>query len=728
MRRCISLAVLRSLLTLTVVVAGLAFAQGAPVRVVVLPFDVVGAPEALSIGFPTVVQRALNEVDGLYAPPLSDASTTLQRVLALSETPIADIVRVFNADLLVFARLQAPQPGTDSLTLELMAITAAGDELGRTLPGRLSALPALMLSAAETVLGFAGLPLVPSERAALSAVVNDAPPLPALAVASESAARFPGSRLADLSAAAEQVPNSAWLQAEWARALALNGRLDEALERAAEAVRLLPSVESQVTLGVVLSSRREREEARAAFEAALARNPAHALALTGLAQSGAAPEAAIGYLERAVAASPRLAEAHLSLAGLQNSPTRIVQVLRTAATFLPDSVNIQVALMGAALDAGDPRGALSLLQRAVADPIGRRPAIYALAERVAFALPQEALALVREGRALFPDDANLRGLEVALLRESGSTAEALANMEAWIASGSAPIDEVVGYAETLAIRGDLSAARAVLETLPEDNQSDLRSAQIELAGGRASRAVELLEEGVEAGTADAWRLAVYGAALGRLGRLEEATAFLQRAAAGDGASASVVDGAAALRAADYARRVLAVLGQQDRVLGDARIALNAEAGAAFEQGLYALEAGDTAAARDAFVRAREAQSEGFLAFFEGYTRQLLGDSRGAILAYSAARPTLGGNPVLLNNLGFAYLQVGRYDLALETLQEAVSLDAGNARAHFNLGLTYYGLGRFALAVAAFDAALAIEPSLERSAAAAIEEARRRAAP
>jgi tetratricopeptide (TPR) repeat protein len=385
--------------------------------------------------------------------------------------------------------------------------------------------------------------------------------------------------------------------------------------------------------------------------------------------------------------------------------------------------------MRAALDAGDPRGALALLQRALADPVGQRPSIYALVERVAFALPQEALAVVREGRARFPEDASLRSLEVGLLRESGDEVEALAQMEGWIGSGDAPAEDVVAYAETLAMRGDLDAARAVLATLPDDSQSDLRLAQIELAGGRAGRAVEILEPALLAGSSDPWRLAVYGAALGRLGRVDEATAALNRAAgATQDSEQGSANSATALVAADYARRVLAVLGQQDRLMGGGRVALNATAGAAFEQGLYALEAGDMVAARDAFIRSREAQNEGFLAFFEGYTRQLLGDARGAIAAYNAARPALGSNAVLLNNLGFAQLQVGRYDLALEVLQEAVAVDSGNARALFNLGLTYYGLGRFTQAVRAFDAALAIDPSLERSASAAIEEARRRATP
>ena len=82
--------------------------------------------------------------------------------------------------------------------------------------------------------------------------------------------------------------------------------------------------------------------------------------------------------------------------------------------------------------------------------------------------------------------------------------------------------------------------------------------------------------------------------------------------------------------------------------------------------------------------------------------------------------------MLLNNLGYAQLQVGRLDLALETLRRALEADPGNARAHLNLGLTYYGLSRFADAADAFDEALAIDPSLASVAGSVIDDARRRA--
>ena len=176
-----------------------------------------------------------------------------------------------------------------------------------------------------------------------------------------------------------------------------------------------------------------------------------------------------------------------------------------------------------------------------------------------------------------------------------------------------------------------------------------------------------------------------------------------------------------------AARALALLDEQERVAGDADLELGADAAAAFERGLAALERGEFARAGDAFAEARALQDAGLLAFYEGYARQRAGDPRAAIAAYDAARALLGDQDVLLNNLGYAHHQVGRSDRALDTLTAAVAANPNNARAHLNLGLTYYASSRFGEAVAAFDRALELDSTLEASAADAIADARERAA-
>jgi tetratricopeptide (TPR) repeat protein len=245
--------------------------------------------------------------------------------------------------------------------------------------------------------------------------------------------------------------------------------------------------------------------------------------------------------------------------------------------------------------------------------------------------------------------------------------------------------------------------------------ADLVRAELDLAAGRARAALATLEPSVLAGEADLDRRTLYGIALGRIGRIDEArdvlTAVLNEAPD-----------------ADLATRALALLEERGRVAGDADLALSGEAAASFERGLGALEAGEFARAAEAFAAARALGDAGLLAFYEGYALQRAGDTRAAVVAYEAARVELGDLDVLLNNLGYAHLQLGRFDRALTTLEAALATNPDSARAHLNIGLVYYGTNRFGEAVAAFDRALALDPSLEASAAAVIADARRRAAP
>jgi hypothetical protein len=53
----------------------------------------------------------------------------------------------------------------------------------------------------------------------------------------------------------------------------------------------------------------------------------------------------------------------LALAELQTSPARVIQVLRRASAWLPDSAAVQLALVDTALDAGDARGRSSCCVR-----------------------------------------------------------------------------------------------------------------------------------------------------------------------------------------------------------------------------------------------------------------------------------------------------------------------------------------------------------------------------
>lgn len=715
---------LRPLLTLAVAVllalTAAASAQSAPHRMVLLPFDSSASVEAFGLAFPVALQRGLNEIDGLFVPAVGDAATVLDRVADAAEAAVAQgaaapdvlatLVRVFSADSVVLARVS----GNDALSVELVVLVG-GVEQTRQVSGRAADLPGLWRELADAVLQLAGLSPSNADRAAMRAVLGDAPSLPSLGPLGLAGSRLPGSRLDQLELARSLDPESAWAQAEFAFFASLNGQDEVAVEAASRAVSLQDGAEVRAVEGVVRMAAGDLPGGQEALEAALRHNPSHGLALAALALSLNDPARSASLLEQAVAAAPRLAEAQVALASLQTSTTRALQLLRRAAENLPDSVAIQQALIDIAVAADDPRGALSLLQAAVTDPVGRTPGIYSLAAYLPASVAGEALVLLRQGREVFPASSSLRLAEIDLLRRSGDVAAAEAALRSAVEASPRSLPEVQALAELLAGRGDVDEAQALLATVADlDADADLRSAQIDLAAGRARAALATLEAGIVAGTADVDRRAIYGIALGRLGRVDEARAMLQ----------GVLEEAPDF---ELVARALALLEEHNRVAGTAgATALQGEAAVAFEQGLFALEVGDYAAAGAAFARARDEQDVGILAFYQGYAMQRLGDVRGAIMAYQAAQADMGDNDILLNNLGYAHTQVGRYDLALVILRQALAINPQNARAHFNLGLALYGSGRFQDAVTAFETALALQPSLEASGAQYIEDARRRA--
>jgi tetratricopeptide (TPR) repeat protein len=688
-----------------------ATAQDDPTRFVFVPFDADASIEALALAVPAVLQHAFNELDGTYAPPVGDAGLVLQRLIDAGRDDALELLAAaFDADVLVLGRAS----GSEALVLELVVVVD-GEERTARVEGRLGDLTALWTAAADAVLRAADRAPSSADRAALLDVLGDAPSLPSLGPLATAAARLPGVRVDQLEAAAALDPSSAWARSELARTRVLAGDAARAVADADEAVALRPSVEVLTTQGVVRLVAGDATGAATAFTAALERNASHAVALVGLAQTVPAAERA-ALLARAAAAAPRQVDAQLGLASLQTSASGAIQALRRAAESLPDSPSVLAALVDVTVGAGDARGALDLLRAVAGRPLGRTPAAYTAAGRLPESVAGDALAFVREGVALFPEASDLRLLEAELLRRSGDAVGSEAALRAAVDANPDSITDVRALARLLAERGAGEEAQALWATVA-DRAPDaaLTSAELDLASGRSRAALATLEPLVAAGGADVDLRTLYGIALGRVGRVDEARAAL---------TAVLQDEPDAILAA----RALALLEEQGRVTGETALELGPDAAAAFERGLTALELGEFARAADAFAEARSLQDEGLLAFYEGYARQRAGDPRSAIAAYDAARTTLGDQDVLLNNLGYAHLQVGRFDRALDALTAAVAANPGNARAHLNLGLTYYATGRFGEAVASFDRALELDPTLEASAADAIADARERAAP
>jgi tetratricopeptide (TPR) repeat protein len=703
----------------SVLLGGAALAQGAaPVtRLVVLPFDASRSVESLGLASAGAVQRALNQVDGVYVPPVGDPLLVLQRASQANLDPIAQVQRVFDPQAVILARIV----GQHELEVELVVVVG-DDDRSIQLTGSVDDLSGLWHRIAERVLAEVGVAVGPADQVELRQALADAPSLPVLGPLGIATARLPGARLDDLEMALSLESDHPWLLAETARVAVLQGQLERGLELAERAAAIAGGqAEVRAVEGVVRSAAGDAAGAETAFRAALAANPVHAVALAGLADVAAiteteGPAERVALLERAVTGSPRLVDAHLSLAALHTDPTRRLQTLRRAAERLPDSVVVQRALMADVLAAGDARGALTLLQQAARDPIGASATHYALAAELPTSVATEALAFVREGRERFPASTTLALAEADLLVATGDLSAAEGALRRVLTE--VPDNRVAAeaLATVLARSGRIDEARAVLLELDDpEGELELRLIELQLAAGRARAALAELEPRVTAGDRDPMVRTLYGIALGRVGRIDEAMTTLR----------AVIDEDPG---AEVAVRALTVLEEQRRVAGDDALRLEGEAAVAFEQGLYALETGDFASAAASFAQARSLQEAGLLAFYEGFARQRQGDSRGAIAAYTAALEELGDNDVLLNNLGFAQLQVGRLDLALETLRASVTANPDNALAQLNLGLTYYGLGNFAAALERFEAAVDLAPELEETAAPFIDESRRRSAP
>ncbi len=689
---------------------GVAVAQSAtqPTRIVILPFDTDSAVSAYQLGLPTALQQALNQVPGVYVPPVGDAALMANKAVD-NDIAVENLLgQVFNAGAIVTGRVIL---GGAGVVAEMNVAVAGGTQPVQAQ----GAGPAELAAAAAAAVARVVTPDASEDAlAAVRAAAEQTPSVPSLGPTGLAASGLPGVRVDQLNTAAQLDPQSAWVAAEYARVLALDGDLELAASEARRAAEMAPNnVEIQALAGVVLEAAGD-PGALAAFERALSINPVHSVALAGR----AAVTAASGQgnptadLEASIHAYPRFVDAYIRLSNQQADISRSVQTLRRAETYSPESVLLRGTVMQRLIDAGDAQAALAYLRQAVSEPLARSASMYGLVRLLPASLAAGAKELLAQGLEFYPDSLELRMAEADLLIQEGDLQGAIAIL--------APLREEnpnsVGVANLLAVAqvqsGDLDAARATFESLRDQGVDvELALAELYLASGRAAGALELLEPLVAANPDSAHLQALHGTALMRLGRLAEGEQVLGRALQLEPEN-------------ELASRSLELLRQQRELTGG-DVALGEEAGLAFQQGLSALDRHDYAAASQAFGRSREVQDTGLAAFYQGYSRQLMGDTRSAISDYLVALETFNDSDIVLNNLGYAQLELGRFDLALDYLRSAIASNPDNAQAHLNLGVVYYGLQRFEDAIAQFSEAGRLDPSIAPTTETLIEDVRRR---
>ncbi len=696
----------RAFIALSFVLLGTAVAQE-PVRLAVLAFDADQAAAPYRLGLATGVQRSLNVIDNVYAPPVGDTLLVAQstETTQLDTTVFAE---AFGARALVSGLVTSDG---DAVTVEVFFAEGNAETRRVSVEGQLSDPAGLLGSVVDTVVSELGLSVSTEDQAQLAAVVAQTPPLETLSAVAETSLGLARADSPELEEAA--AGGGAWALSERAEVLAAAGEDDKALALSLQAVQTAPEdIEALVARGVVLAAAGDVAAARTAFAGALELNPAHAVALAGQARLSDDPGAARRDLEAALSAYPRYAAAYLELAALEReagNPQTALQTLRTGATRVPESAGLGSAFVTEAVRSGNTAEAVSFLEDALTAP-DPDPGVYALAARLPAEQSERALALLREGRTHYPKDAALALAEAELLGKTDDYAGAEAVLRE--AQTFAPDNPEVAnqLALTQAEQGKTEDAATTLTAAAERNPElgsvlERNLAQIYLEAGQTDAALGTLEPLLSAAPEDPDLYTLYGVALGRAGRFDQALNALDEAL-------RLVPDSAAIR---NAREVV----QQNQELSGAQsLEFEPAAAEALGAGQSALSAGDAAAAEAAFGRAAEAQGDapesaegGVIAFYQGYARQSQNDLRGAVERYETALTGLPESATVLNNAGFAYFRLGRLDKAVDYLSRAVAADPEKSQAQLNLGLIYYDLGRFGDALAPLEAALEQNPSL-----------------
>src|SRR5690606_23254122 len=175
-----------------VVLATLSTAMAQVSRVVVFPFDADATSQAYQLGLASALQRALNQIPGVYAPPVGDTALVANRAVADAVDVNETVGRLINASALVTGQ-ETPAGGG---VRALVNVDTAGGTQVVDVSGADPA--AVAVGVATGVAAIVAPNLAAAATAAVEAAASDTPSVPSLAPVGLSASGLPGANVTDL--------------------------------------------------------------------------------------------------------------------------------------------------------------------------------------------------------------------------------------------------------------------------------------------------------------------------------------------------------------------------------------------------------------------------------------------------------------------------------------------------------------------------------------------------